>query len=191
MSVNSNVLGLCAIVSTVAAGAQAQDLLIVDLSVANQLTITATGNAASASAAGDNFTGVLLADFYSGAGANLGVVAGTGDFTAFGATADNSPSLFRGNGGADLGLNIWSFSLSSFSFSAGQTAFSGSGTWSLDAATYADMVNGNQSGTIYSPADTDDDIAGATAIGNWRVIPTPSSLALLGMGGLVAGRRRR
>ena len=189
MSVNSNVLGLCAIVSTVAAGAQAQDLLLVDLTVANQLTITATGAAASASASGDDFTGILLAGFYNNVNAALPITAGTGNFSAFSGTSDASPSLFHGAGNA--GLNIWDFHTGSFSFTAGQTAFTGSATWSLSATDYADMVNGNQSGTIYSPADTDDDIPFAVAIGTWSVVPAPSSLALLGMGGLVAGRRRR
>ncbi|MBL4809903.1 MAG: PEP-CTERM sorting domain-containing protein, partial [Phycisphaerales bacterium] len=66
-------------------------------------------------------------------------------------------------------------------------------TWSgLDAGEYAAMLAGNISGDIYFNADTDNDIAdGAVFIGTWNVIPAPGSMALLGLGGIVAGRRRR
>lgn len=172
-------------------GAMADDLLLVDLTVANQVTITATSNAASASASGTVFTGVLLADFYgSTTGAGLVDSLVSGDLTTAANPTDGTPDLFRGFGSS--GLNIWSFSTdTTFSITAGSQAFTGSATWSLSAAEYADMLAGNSSGDIYAPADTDDDIAGATLIGQYRVIPAPSAMALLGLGGLVAGRRRR
>lgn len=176
-------------VSMFAAGAQADDLLLIDLSVNNQLTITATSGLASANAAGSSFTGVLLAGFYNNVNASASTLSVTGNLTAAGTTSDGSPSLFHSSGNA--GLNIWSFTNNSFSFTAGQLAFTGSATWTLSAAVYADMVGGNHSGNIYSPADTDDDIAGATLIGTYNVVPAPSAMALLGLGGLACTRRRR
>ena len=56
---------------------------------------------------------------------------------------------------------------------------------------YADMLAGAGSGDIYAPADTDDDIPSAVVIGTYNVVPAPSAMAVLGLGGLVAGRRRR
>ncbi len=84
-------------------------------------------------------------------------------------------------------------------FVAGTQAFSGSGTWSLDAASYADMLAGNTSGDVWAFADGDDDIpsGGGTAvlIGQYRVraaVPEPTSLALFALGTVgLAFRRRR
>jgi hypothetical protein len=175
----------------VASAASADDLLLVDLTVANQVTVTATSGLASTSASGTNFTGFLLDGFFAAPGAGnadsfLG--AGSGNLTTNNNPSDGTPSLF--NGSTSVGLNIWSFSTSSsVSVTGGQQAFVGSGTWSLTAAQYAAFQSGATTGDILFNADTDDD-AGVN-IGTYRVIPTPSSLALLGLGGLAATRRRR
>lgn len=179
-------------VAATAMTASADDLIIVDLSVANQISFTATGNAASASATGGSFTGVLLGDFYGGAGGNGHLYSGgTGDFVAAGNSSDGSPAIF--NSAGNFGLNIWSWtSDASSAFTAGDLAFTGSGTVSgLDAADYADMLAGNASGDIWAFADTDDDLPFAVVIGQWTTVPAPSSAALVGFGGLVALRRRR
>jgi hypothetical protein len=52
------------------------------------------------------------------------------------------------------------------------------------------MLAGSMSGNVYFPADTVDDIAGATAIGAYLVVPTPDAIALLGLAGLARSRRR-
>lgn len=129
--------------------------------------------------------------FFNTAPASTGltITNGVGDLTVAGTSSDGSPSIFHAAGSA--GLNIWSFTADAPAFTAGQVAFTGSGTWTIDAASYADMVGGNTSGDIYSPADSDDDIPGATYIGTYRVVPAPGSVALLGLGGLAATRRRR
>lgn len=75
-------------------------------------------------------------------------------------------------------------------FTAGSLAFVGSATWSLDANEYADMLAGSMSGNIYFPADTVDDIAGASVLGTYTVVPTPGVVALLGLAGLARSRRR-
>ena len=168
-------------------------LLEIDLSVVDQVTITATNGVAANSASGSDFTGFLMADFYGAAGgaALINTLVG-GDLTQANNDSDGTPALFRG--GSDSGLNMWSMSNDDpITFTAGSLAFTGSATWDLDPAAYADMTNGNLSGDIYAGADTDDDISAATFVGSWSVltVPAPSGLALLGLGGIVAGRRRR
>jgi len=139
------------------------------------------------------FTGFLLADFFATPGAGFGGVLGadSGDLTTFNNASDGTPSGFVGS--SSVGLNIWSFSSdSTITVDVGAQAFSGSATWTLDALQYADFLDGATSGDIYFGADTDDDIGnGAILIGQYNVVPAPSALALLGMGGMVATRRRR
>ena len=191
MNLRTVALATVAVVSSMTAAANADDLILVDLSVVNQITIMGTEGLSSASVTGSDFTGVLLADFYNGNQTTaLGVNGGTGNFTTFNDTADNTPSSFRGTN--DPGLNIWDFATSTnISVTAGVRAFIGTAVYSLDAGEYADMIAGNMSGTIYMPADTSDDIPSATAIGTWRVIPTPGAASVLGFGLIAAARRRR
>ncbi|MFG0246013.1 MAG: PEP-CTERM sorting domain-containing protein [Phycisphaerales bacterium JB052] len=188
---NKNTIGLGAalVIASLAGVAQADELLLIDLSVENQMTVTATDGLSAADAAGSSFTGFLLADFFNNTSTGLTITNGVGDLTVAGTTSDGSPSIFHAAGSA--GLNIWSFTGDSPSFTAGQVAFTGSATWTIDAASYADLVDGNSVGDIYSPADSDDDIPTATYIGTYRVVPAPASVALLGLGSLAATRRRR
>ncbi len=187
------IAGTAVLASGAAAGSNLEILLEVDLSVENQVTISATDGLAAVSASASNFTGYLLADFFATPGAGFGGVLGadSGDLTTFNNASDGTPSGFVGS--SSVGLNIWSFSSdSTVTVDAGAQAFVGSATWTLDAAQYADFLAGATSGDIYFGADTDDDIAaGAVLIGQYSVVPAPGALALLGMGGMVATRRRR
>ena len=172
--------------------ASADNLILVDLSVANQVTVSATSGLASADSSASNFTGFLLEGFYgSPVAVGAGTVAGSGDLVTFNETSDGSPLSFSGTGNA--GLNFWSIATTGLSTTAGVQAFSGSATFALDAANYAAMLAGNASGDIYMGADTDDDIGGfgVVNIGTWSLVPAPSAMAMLGLGGIVAGRRRR
>ena len=176
-------------IATLAGTTSAEFLIEIDLSVENEITMTALAGVASETVSFSNFNGVYFADFYGGAGNSLGAVLVSGDLTTFGDPTDSSPSLFRGGGGADPGLNLWSFSsLSTVSVTAGQQAFEGSATWTLTGDMYADMLAGATSGNILADADTVDDPG--TLIGEYSVVPAPGALALLGVVGL-AGRRRR
>ncbi|MEM8758657.1 MAG: PEP-CTERM sorting domain-containing protein [Planctomycetota bacterium] len=175
----------------VAGTAQAQDtLLIVDLTVVDEITITSTAGLSAASVSGSDGIGFLLADFFNG-GAGPGLFStGTGDLTPAANTSDGSPVLF--NFSSSVGLNVFSFTDDPDAiWNAGDQAFSGSATFSVDPAAYAAALAGNSSGTIFAIADSDDDIAGASALGSWALIPAPSTAALLGLGGLAAARRRR
>ncbi len=178
-------------VAATAMTASADVLLSIDLSVTNEITVSATDGLASASSSASNFTGFMMAGFFNTPGSNVGIADGVGNLSTANNASDLGPSIF--NGAGSVGLNIWNFSTdSTVSVTAGTQAFSGSATWTVDGAAYAAALAGNLSGDIYFGADTDDDIPFSTNIGTWEVkIPAPGSMALLGMGGIFAGRRRR
>ncbi|MCK7591517.1 T9SS type A sorting domain-containing protein [Subsaxibacter sp. CAU 1640] len=149
-----------------------QELLIVDLSTQNRVTVTATTGTAAASAAGNDTTGFYLENFFANAGTQtLAEVLVSGNLTTASTSSDNSPDLYRGGtGGTDPGLNIWSYTNDATSpFTAGQLAFTGQGTWTLSAAEYTAFLTAPASGNIYFPADTVDDLATATLIGTYSV----------------------
>jgi hypothetical protein len=185
-------VGAAAAIVLAAGTAHADEhVLTVDLSVANQVTISGGPGVSLATVSGSDAIGVYLENFYGGSGDALSAALASGDLTNAENPADGSPALFRGGGGSDPGLNIWSFSSdSTVTSTAGSRAFVGSATWALDANEYADMLAGSMSGNVYFPADTVDDIAGATAIGAYLVVPTPGAIALLGLAGLARSRRR-
>lgn len=195
MSKTSWKLALCAggSLSMLAGVAQADHLLLVDLSVPNQVTISATNGVSLVNASGSDTTGVYFENFYGGAGSSLSAPLVAGDITNAENPADNSPALFRGGGGTDPGLNMWSWSTDiTVTFTAGSLAFTGSGTWTLDPNEYADMLNAPAGGNLYFPADTVDDLSSAQVLGTYAVIiPTPGAAGLLGLAGLAAVRRRR
>lgn len=173
--------------------ASADHLLEVDLSVANQITIMATSGVSAVSASGGDTTGVYLENFFNVVGTNPLETLLSGNLTNAENPSDGTPNLFRAGLGSDMGLNIWSFSSDiTVTFTAGSLAFTGSATWGLSASEYADFLTGNSSGDLYFPADDSGDLAGAERLGTWAlVVPAPSSMALLGLGGLVCTRRRR
>lgn len=185
-----NKIVMLAAIAGTAAVASADVLLTVDLSVVNQVTITATAGLSGATATGGTGTGIYLQGFWTGAGTTTSLGTGTGDFrTVNGSVGDGTPALYRFSL-SDTGLNIWSFATTA-TFTTGQQAFSGSLTRVLSAAAYADMLANGGSGNLYFPADDAGDVANAQLLGTWEVIPTPGAAAMLGLGGLMVTRRRR
>ena len=173
--------------------ANADDLLIVDLTVPNEVTITATDGLSAVDASGPDIIGVYFENFYGGAGDSLSAGLVSGDITNAENPTDNSPSLFRGGAGSDPGLNLFSWSSdSTVTFTGGSLAFTGSGTWSLDPNEYAEMLNAPAGGDLWFAADTVDDLSTAVVIGTYVVIiPAPGAVGLLGLAGFAAVRRRR
>ena len=180
-------------IAGLATAANAADLLIVDLTVPNEITITATAAASAVTATGSDGIGVYLDGFYGAdRTSTISDILVSGDLRSFLNPGNNNPNLFTAFNNDDPGLNIFAWSPdTSVSFTAGTQAFIGSATWTVPAADYADLLTANMSGDIYFPADDDGDLATAQVIGQWRLIPAPSAMALLGLGGLAAARRRR
>jgi hypothetical protein len=192
-------LGLVSAIALLPVTVDAATILSIDLTVVNQVTITAGAGVASTSVSGSDFTGVYLDQFFGGAGSSLGYSLISGDLTTANNPTNSTPLLFRA-GSSDPGLNIWAFSTDAIvSFTAGSLAFAGAATWALSAASYADMLAGSTGGSIFFAADSVDDVAGATSIGEWAVstpiapVPIPASALLFGsaLAGLgIYGRRR-
>ncbi len=179
-----------------ASTANADVLILVDLSVTDQVTFTATDGLSAITTSGSSGTGIYLEDFYNN---DLNSVVSdtliTGDLTNAENPSDGSPAIWTSGTLTDRGLNMFSWSTDgTVSFTAGSLAFTGSATWTVDSADYADMLAGNTFGDLWFPADTVDDLTGAGILGQWQVVSVPepaSALALLGLGGLVIARRRK
>lgn len=178
--------------------AHASVLLAVDLSQANEITITATSGASPLTVTGLTSVGVYLADFFGANtlhGLNLTSQAG-GNLTTGDNASNADPRLWRQ--GNDPGLNVASYTASEFSsFTFDNPAFTGSATWTIPADHYIHAVTlGLRSGDLYFPADRATDLPSASQLGQWEVtaIPEPRAAAFvlaLGAVGLVVARRRK
>ena len=165
-----------AVVSALTPGAaRAAVLLEVDLSVTNQITISATTGASSATTSGSTTTGFYLADFFGTNTLAAGTVGSTtGDLTSASQGPDNSPLLFTLSG-ADRGLNVWSYTASlTTTFTAGSPAFTGSLTSIVPPDVYAAALAGPGAGDIYFAAEDATGITGATLLGTWSLVGGPS-----------------
>lgn len=193
MNTQGRMIGAAASIAVLSTGAMADHLLTIDLSVVDQITITATGGTSLVTTSGSDTTGIYFENFYGGSGDSLSATLVSGDLTNAENPTDNSPALFRAGGGTDAGLNMWSFSSdSTVTFTAGSLAFVGSATWSLDANEYADMLAGMSGGNIWFAADDAGDLSSAMVLGSYAVIPSPGVLSLAGLGlGLGMMKRRR
>ena len=100
------IIGGIASIATLAGTASAEFLIEIDLSVENEITMSALAGASSETVSFSNFIGVYFVDFYGDAGSSLRATLVSGDLTTFGEPSDSSPSLFRGGAGSDTGLNL-------------------------------------------------------------------------------------
>lgn len=179
--------------ATTAMTASADVLFVVDLTALNHITIRTTDGLSGATSSGSNGLGVYFEGFYSGVGGTpLGAELVRSDLANLENQPNFTPNLFR-SGIVDEGLSFNSWTDDTVvNFTVGERAFTGSATWALDPDDYIDMLVGNLSGDIYYPAESFDDLIDAEMLGTWvRRIPAPGSLAVLGLAGIAAGRRRR
>ena len=174
-------------------------LIELDLSVTNQLTLTATTGTALASVTGTTGTGIVLDGTgqltvtYVGDASDTFGVKSTGAFTntpeLFPILNDSgvySINLYEGNDGTETSIN------------EGQQAFVGTTTITLGATEYANLLNAPNSGKIYAFDDTPN-YQSSTYIGDWAkassgTVPEPSTaiaMGLLGVLGFAGNRRRR
>lgn len=180
---------------------QANLLLTVDLTVEDEITINATDGVSLDTFIYNDTLGVYLDGFF-GIETEIAVIDTivSGDLTIVGTISDSTPNLFRGGFSTDPGLNIFSVTDNGdITIDAGSQVFVGSATWSLNEAMYDLMISNAVSGSIYAPADTIDDISGASLIGTWEILDSsppvdvaaPSIALLFGLSLLIGGVRRR
>lgn len=157
------------------------ELLVVDLTTTNRITITATSALSAATRSGSTNTGFYLTNIFGNAGTfALGTTTlVSGNLTAASVPADNSPALFRLNN-TDRGLNVWSYSgTGTTTFTAGQLAFTGTGTWTITATAYTALLTAPATGNVNFPADDEADLPASAVLGTYRVIlpggSTPTS----------------
>lgn len=176
---------LVASLTVFSVSANAAVVLTVDLTVLNQITISATSGASSATTSGSDTTGVYLASIFDGAfpASIIDTLIG-GDLTSAANGSDGTPLLFTSTFTVGDGLNVWSYTDDTTSdFIAGEVAFSGSATWDIDGAAYTSLLAGSAGGDVYAFADDDGDLANAMIIGQWEratPIPVPAAVWLLG-----------
>ncbi|GAB4544091.1 MAG: hypothetical protein Tsb0013_00900 [Phycisphaerales bacterium] len=174
-----------------AASAQQLDVLLeVDLSVPDQITITATDGLSAATITGSDGIGFYLDQIIDGTNSNEADALVSGNLVSAQNTSNDDPDLFHFSG--NTGLNVFDVvATGDLNFVAGETAFSGSATWNISADFYATFAAVGSRGLVYFPADDDTDLTSASVLGEWVIVPAPGAGALLAMGGLVAVRRRR
>ena len=113
------------------AHAQVDEVLIVDLSVPDEVTISATDGISAATVSGSDTTGFYLDAIYNG-GSGITDSLVSGDLTSANNTSDGSPLLFRLLD--DPGLNVFSYTDDPDStFTSGSLAFTGSATWTIES----------------------------------------------------------
>jgi len=171
-----------------------------DLSVTNQLTLTATTGTALASTTGNTGVGIILEGTGEVESFALGGTSDTFGFKSTGAFEQVSTSQILASGVYSINLYERYFSNGiNTSITLGQQAFVGTTTITLNAQSYANLLNAPSSGKIYAFADTPSYATQGTYIGDWAkassgTVPEPSTgiaLGLLGVLGFTGNRRRR
>lgn len=179
------------LIATLAASANADVLLLIDLSVDDRITITATSGASAATLTGSNLTGIYLQGIigseFASSGSGSSVINTT--LTAFANQLGTAP-LLNAPGPADYGLNIYALSNDpTLTFTQGQQAFTGSATFDIPSL-YDDFANGQTTGNIYFPASNHQHTDPANLLGTYQIIPTPATLTPLPILLLTTRRRR-
>ena len=159
-----------------------ENLLVVDLSVQDRVTITATTGLSSGTVSGSSFDGFYLKDLFSNvAFVNVPVnpgFSGTPTLTPASVPTNNNPRMFRASG-TDPGMNIYSYSAAgSTTFTTGQQAFTGTVTWTVSTAVYDAMRTAPVAGgEIYFVADSVGALGTATLIGKYSVVKPALAVA--------------
>lgn len=171
------VAALIAVALATVGSTNAATLLTVDLSVQNQLTITATDGLSDVTITDSDQVGIYLGGIFGTTfmGPGLFGISGMGDLVSNQDVSSGGPLLYADPAGG-LGLNVWNYAVGLEStFIAGETAFTGSATWNLDPSNgvYQALLNGTSSGDIFFAAFTDAGALDASVIGQWEVVAAP------------------
>ncbi len=167
------------------------NLLRVDLSRLDTLTISATTEHPAISVFGSDSTGVYLADLFGSNNTLTSFVATAAvgnDLTSFLNTVDsNGPAIWRSPVGPDSGLNVYSWTndgSAGTGFDSSMQAFSGTASYTIGHDMYMELLaSGGRSGDVYFPADNLGDVTSASQIGSWSlvIVPEPSTFSLAGL----------
>lgn len=156
------------------AGGGDNEVLVIDLSVANQVTISGTSGVSMNDATGSTTTGFYFQDFLVNTPSlpiGTPAIVGTATLAPASVSSNGNPRLYHNSTSADPGLNIWGYSsTTTTTFTAGQTAFAGTATWTLSPEVYIDFLQAPATGNVYFPADEASDLGTAVQIGTYRVI---------------------
>ena len=182
--------------------AHAGVLLEFDLSVTNQLTITATTGTALARLTGDTGTGIVLEGTGELIGDSLGDAPHTFGFQTTGGVMQRVKLNHLNDPAGNNSINLFEEDFSdrvNIDINQGQQVFVGTTTHHLDATEYANILNAPNSGKIYAFADSPSYATVGTYIGDWAkassgTVPEPSTaiaMGLLGVLGFAGNRRRR
>lgn len=161
--------------------ARAAVLLTVDITNPTSVVIATTGAAASAASSGSDYAVRLDGALTSGGQNFLGVFAGSLTNTV-GGTVYFGASRFQGGDSLHLIRAVGSTQ----TFIPGQQAFTGSVTSNLSFLPFAAP---GTIGDIY--VITDFGAETGIIVGQYQIVPTPGAAVVLGLGGLMAARRRR
>jgi hypothetical protein len=182
--------------SLLPSAAKADVVLLVDLSVANQVTVIATPGLSAVTRTGSTATGFYLQNFFNSLTTGAVTSAGVGNISTFLQAPDLSPLAFRNTSTAP-GFNIFSYSaVGTTGVTAGIQAFQGSATFTLSPAAYGlalTALGASVDRNVFFPADRLSNMSAGAIVGTWQVVPEPSTVAfcLVGAGGLLVARLRR
>ncbi len=173
MNVLRNAVTCCLLACLgVAHSANADILLLIDVTDPSAVTIQSTDGLVLNT--GGNGSPVDLADFFT-ADTGFNEAPMSGDLSR--ASNGQTFTQYRNTGTTLQLLSGAGFNLGEFT--AAQLAFNGTGTLDLSAL------------PLPGPGATGDINGFTDLLGTWQVVPEPSSLALLGLGGLMLLRRRK
>ena len=175
--------------------AHAGVLIELDLSVTNKLTLTATTETAIATATGETLKGIVL----QGTGNAVVESVGASDTFGFKSTGEiNEINISNLLDSGVFSINLYEAGVSvTTSITQGQQAFEGTTTITVNAQSYANLLNSPSSGKIYAFDDGSSTFAtNGTYVGDWAkasTVPEPSTAIAMGLLGIVgfAGNRPR
>jgi hypothetical protein len=187
----------CLGLALTASGLAKAVVLLVDLTVENQIKISATDGASLSTVNGEVNTGFSLINFFDASRRNVDQTLESGNITSANNASNDSPVFFEDDRGSEF-FNIFDFTDDPLmTFTAGMQAFSGEAIWTVDTTTYLSALNGGLSGNVVAPFDNFfvTDLSTASVIGTWEAIVAsevsePSIFAFFALGFMGLAARR-
>jgi len=180
---------LVAAFGLVSQSAMSQILLKVDISDPSAVTFAATGNFPGIDDSSvSNTAGVSLIDLFAVDSTNFADQLFSGDLFAAGTYSPYDTFTVGYSALTDRDITLWVYKFIDSNtqiFKTIEPAFTGTGLIDLTGETFKPI--GSTGNIIVGDSES----GSGAVIGQYQIIPEPSSLALLGLSGLLALRRRR